>query len=63
MCERLNDEERRQWIENDEGLHCRWKQSGLSLREFIRVNRKHLDVIIVAIRDGKKPAHYLVYGG
>lgn len=60
---RINDEERRVWIENDEGLYYLQRRSGLSMRQFIRKNRAVIDEVIVAVRDGKKPAHYLVYGG
>jgi hypothetical protein len=60
---RINDEERRQWIENDEGLYL-WKRSSkLSMREFIRENREAIDAVINAITSGNKPAHFLVYGG
>ncbi len=40
---KLNDEERRQWVLNDEGLY-NWRQSsGLTLRQFIRANRAEID--------------------
>jgi hypothetical protein len=59
----MNDTERRQWILNDEGLYNLWKSSGLVLYEFIRQNRKTLDEAINNVTSGKKPAHYLAYGG
>lgn len=60
--ERLNDAERKDWINNDEGLYNQQKSSGLSMREFIRQNRAELDAAITNVRDGRKPAHYLAYG-
>lgn len=59
----INDEDRRQWIENDEGLYKWYKSSHVSIREFIRLNRNEIDEVIINVRDGEKPAHYLVYGG
>ena len=41
-----NDEDRRQWIDNDEGLYCWQRQSGLSMRAFIRENRAEIDACI-----------------
>lgn len=60
---RLNDDERRQWVLNDEGLFTVKMQSRLSMREFIRQNRGFIDEVITNVLDGKKPAHYLRYGG
>lgn len=39
----LNDKDRAQWIDNDEGLY-NWKRSTrLSMREFIKQNRAVID--------------------
>ena len=58
----MNDEERRQWIENDEGLYL-WKRSSrLPMRQFIRENRAEIDELIHNVVSGRKPAHYLAYG-
>jgi hypothetical protein len=35
----MNDDERRMWVENDEGLYYMWKQSRLPISEFIKQNR------------------------
>lgn len=59
----LNDEERRQWIENDEGLYLWQRRSGLPMREFIRQNRDEIDSYIKPVLEGTKPAHYGAYGG
>lgn len=59
----MNDTDRSQWIDNDEGLYRWWKSSKLSKREFIRQNRKELTDIINNVQSGRQPAHYLTYGG
>jgi hypothetical protein len=41
-----DDEERRLWVLNDEGLYNWYRSSGLALREFIRANRAELDKAI-----------------
>ena len=63
MKQTLNDEDREQWIMNDEGLYNWFRSSRLSMRNFIRQNRKELDECIKPVLTGKKPAHYLEYGG
>ena len=57
-----NDEERRQWVENDEGLYLMKQSSRLSMKNFIKENRIFIDEVIDNVVDNKKPAHYLVYG-
>jgi len=58
----MNDTDRTQWIENDEGLY-NWKRSTrLSMREFLKQNRQELDRIIGATISGKKQPHHLAYG-
>jgi hypothetical protein len=57
----MNNQEREQWIDNDEGLYNWWRGSRLSKREFVRQNRAELDAIIENVTSGKKPAHYLAY--
>jgi len=42
----MNNNEREQWINNDEGLYLWWKRSRLSMREFIRQNRDEIDSCI-----------------
>jgi hypothetical protein len=49
----MNDDERRLWVENDEGLYLWWQDSELPIREFIRQNRGEIDrVISSALRRG-----------
>jgi hypothetical protein len=61
--DRINDDDRRDWINSDEGLYCAQRSSGLSMRRFIRENRAFIDEVINNVRNGRKPAHYLRYGG
>ena len=63
MKQTLNDKDREQWIMNDEGLYNWFRSSRLSMRNFIRQNRKELDECIKPVLTVKKPAHYLEYGG
>jgi len=57
----MNDTERSQWIDNDEGLYGWWRRSGLSKRAFVRQYRKELDAAITPVISGDKPAHWLKY--
>lgn len=59
----INDEDRRQWVDNDEGLHDLQRASRQPIRKWIRANRELIDAVIRNVRDGVKPAHYLKYGG
>ena len=58
----MNNTEREQWIDNDEGLYNWWKSSRLNKRAFIKVNRAQIDEAISNMTSNKKPAHYLAYG-
>lgn len=57
----MNDNEREQWVSNDEGLYNEQRRSRLSMRDFIRQNRAMIDECIGNVTTGKKPAHYLAY--
>lgn len=57
MC----DDERRVWVLNDEGLYNWQQKSGLSMKEFLRQNRREIDEVIENVVGNKKPAHYLAY--
>lgn len=59
----MNDTDRAQWIDNDEGLYDWWKSSRQSKREFIRANRAEIDKVIHNITESIRPQHYLKYGG
>ena len=45
---RLNNSDREQWIDNDEGLYLWWKSTKLSKRKFIQENKAELDALIKA---------------
>lgn len=57
----MNNTEREQWVNNDEGLYNWWKSTRLPLRQFIRENRDEIDAAIRNVTEGRKPAHYLAY--
>jgi sarcosine oxidase delta subunit len=57
-----NDDERRQWVENDEGLYNMARRHKGGIRKFIRENREMIDSVIDNVVSGRKPAHYLEYG-
>jgi hypothetical protein len=59
----VNDTDRAQWIDNDEGLYDWWRSSRQSKRVFIRENRAEITAAINAVLNGNKPAHFLKYGG
>jgi hypothetical protein len=58
----MNDAERSQWVDNDEGLYNWWRASRLSKKRFINENRKEITTAIENVTNGRKPAHYLAYG-
>lgn len=58
-----NDTERWQWIENDEGLYNWMRREHMTKREFLRAHRAEIDAAIDNVESGRKPAHYLAYGG
>jgi len=45
---RMNDNERKLWVMNDEGLYNWWRRSHKSITVFVRENREELDRIILA---------------
>ena len=49
--DRLNNTDRRQWIDNDEHLYTWQRLSGLPMREFIKEHRADLDEYINGIRN------------
>jgi len=59
----MNDEGRREWVLNDEGLYRWWRSERKPIRKFIRENRQALTEAINNMLNGTKPAHYLRYGG
>jgi hypothetical protein len=64
MQARHNDEERRLWVLNDEGLYSYWpsERPRIGLKRWIKENRSMIDECIDMVISGDKPAHYLRYG-
>lgn len=62
MTRTINDEERRLWVLNDEGLYNLQQRSGRTVRGFVRENRPLIDEVIHYVVEGVKPSHYLAYG-
>lgn len=60
---KINNEERRLWVLNDEGLYNMQQRTKGGMRQFIKDNREAIDEVITNVVEGKKPAHYPVYGG
>lgn len=58
---RRNDEDRTQWVLNDEGLYRMAQQAG-GVRKFVRQSRRLIDDVIDQVEQGQKRPHFLVYG-
>jgi hypothetical protein len=58
----MNDSDRAQWIDNDEGLYLWWRSSRVSKRNFIRENRQEITDYINRVLSGERQAHYGAYG-
>jgi hypothetical protein len=52
----VNDDDREQWVNNDEDLYVLWKRSRLSLRKFVRENRALIDEHVAARNKHQLPA-------
>ncbi len=57
----MNDEERRLWVLNDEGLYNLQRRSRLLLKRWIRENRALIDEVIQGVSSGSKRQHALAY--
>ena len=57
----MNNTDRTQWIDNDEGLYNWWKSTRLSKAKFIKENRTEIDAVIERMTSGKERQHYLAY--
>ena len=57
----MNDQDRAQWIDNDEGLYNWWRSSRMPKAKFIRENRDELTRCIENVTSGRRNAHYLAY--
>lgn len=52
----MNDTDRAQWIDNEEGLYRWWKQHRQSKQAFIRANRAEIDAKIRRFKRGEETA-------
>ena len=58
----MNDQDRAQWVDNDEGLYCWWQRERQGKATFIRAHRAEIDAMIQQVQTGAQPAHSLRYG-
>jgi hypothetical protein len=49
----MNNKEREQWINNDEGLYKWWKSTCLSMTRFIKEHRQEIDEYINKVLNRK----------
>lgn len=54
----MNNAEREQWIDNDEGLYNWWRSLHMSKRAFIKENREELDACIERALHPHEPRRY-----
>jgi hypothetical protein len=54
----INDTDRADWVENDEGLYGWFRRSRMSMRQFVRENRAGIDMRIHEVRGGKEEERY-----
>jgi hypothetical protein len=59
----MDDEERRQWVLNDEGLYNWYRSSRMGLYVFIKANRKELTDIINKQLGNEPEEDNRVFGG
>ena len=58
----MNNNDREQWVNNDEGLYVMYKRSKQNMRSFIKTNKEMIDRVIWNVVNDKDKAHYLIYG-
>jgi hypothetical protein len=44
----MNDEDREQWVNNEQGLYNWWRRSRKGITVFVRENRKEIDRYLAA---------------
>ena len=57
----MNDQERTEWVLNDEGLYRMQHTSRKNVKQFVRENRQLIEEVIGNVKENKRPAHYLAY--
>lgn len=58
----MNDNDRIELVENDEGLYDIWRRSNKGLTKWVRENRAIIDEVAKSVSSGEKRANYLKYG-
>lgn len=59
----MNDKDRSQWVNNDEGLYLVCKRSKMSESRWIKENRALIDEVAKNVTENIQPASYLAYPG
>jgi len=49
----VNDEDRKEWVNNDEGLYRWWRSERVALSRFVRENRDSIDEVIEKVTGNK----------
>lgn len=57
-----NDNDREEFVDNDEGLYNLWRCSGRGITRWVRENRQLIDEYMGRISNGQESAHYGAYG-
>jgi hypothetical protein len=57
----MNDSEREQWVDNDEGLYNLMRRSRLGKRRWVRENPALIDSVIEQVTSGSKRQHFMAY--
>ena len=57
----MNDAERRQWVDNDEGLHRQWKAARVGQCAWVKANRPMIDEYIGLVVSGQRKPHFAAY--
>ena len=58
----MTDDQREDFVANDEGLYNLQQASGLNEEQWVRENRELIDEVMGNVESGRKRQHYLVYG-
>lgn len=59
---RINDSDREDWVENDEGLYDLMYSSHVGIKLWVPLNRELIDEVIGNVLSSRKHPHYLKYG-
>ena len=59
----MTDEEREDWVGNDEGLYDAWQRSRMTMKQYIEANRERIDWVARLVTTGERRQHFTKYGG